>query len=79
MLPKNRLAAAQLRKLKVYAGPEHPHAAQAPKTLELEEGVGTRADARLTPTRFPHARRDRHLSRHRQAQDVRGARDPPAR
>src|SRR5499433_1234915 len=27
MLPKNRLAAAQLRKLKVYAGPEHPHAA----------------------------------------------------
>jgi len=35
MLPKNRLAAAQLRKLKIYAGPEHPHAAQAPKTLEL--------------------------------------------
>ena len=35
MLPKNRLAAAQLRKLKVYAGPEHPHAAQAPKTMEI--------------------------------------------
>jgi large subunit ribosomal protein L13 len=35
MLPKNRLAAVQLRKLKVYAGPEHPHAAQAPKDLEL--------------------------------------------
>jgi large subunit ribosomal protein L13 len=35
MLPKNRLAAAQLRKLKVYAGPEHPHTAQAPKALEL--------------------------------------------
>ena len=35
MLPKNRLAAAQLRKLKVYAGPEHPHAAQAPKELEV--------------------------------------------
>jgi large subunit ribosomal protein L13 len=35
MLPKNRLAAAQLRKLKVYAGPEHPHAAQQPTTLEL--------------------------------------------
>ena len=32
MLPKNKLAAAQLTKLKVYAGPEHPHAAQAPKT-----------------------------------------------
>ena len=31
MLPKNKLAAAQLTKLKVYAGPDHPHAAQAPK------------------------------------------------
>ena len=31
MLPKNKLAAAQLTKLKVYAGPEHPHEAQAPK------------------------------------------------
>src|SRR6058998_2861229 len=30
MLPKNKLAAAQLRKLKVYAGPEHPHSAQNP-------------------------------------------------
>ena len=36
MLPKNKLAAAQLRKLKVYAGPEHPHEAQAPKELNLE-------------------------------------------
>jgi large subunit ribosomal protein L13 len=35
MLPKNRLAAVQLRKLKVYAGPDHPHAAQSPKDLEL--------------------------------------------
>ena len=35
MLPKNRLAAAQIRKLKIYAGPEHPHAAQSPKELEL--------------------------------------------
>jgi large subunit ribosomal protein L13 len=35
MLPKNKLASAQLTKLKVYAGPEHPHAAQAPKPLEL--------------------------------------------
>jgi large subunit ribosomal protein L13 len=34
MLPKNKLAAAQLTKLKVYAGPEHPHAAQAPKELK---------------------------------------------
>ena len=35
MLPKNRLAAAQLRKLKVYAGPDHPHAAQSPEPLEV--------------------------------------------
>ena len=34
MLPKNRLAAKQLNKLKVYAGPEHPHQAQAPQPLE---------------------------------------------
>jgi large subunit ribosomal protein L13 len=36
MLPKNRLAARQLTKLKIYAGPEHPHEAQAPKPLDLE-------------------------------------------
>ena len=35
MLPKNKLASAQLTKLKVYAGPDHPHAAQDPKPLEL--------------------------------------------
>ena len=35
MLPKNKLAARQLTKLKIYAGPEHPHEAQAPKTMEL--------------------------------------------
>ena len=36
MLPRNRLAAAQLTKLKIYAGPDHPHEAQAPKPLNLE-------------------------------------------
>jgi large subunit ribosomal protein L13 len=36
MLPRNRLGRAQLRKLKVYAGPEHPHTAQAPKELKLD-------------------------------------------
>jgi large subunit ribosomal protein L13 len=36
MLPRNRLARQQLRKLKVYAGPEHPHQAQKPKTLEID-------------------------------------------
>jgi large subunit ribosomal protein L13 len=34
MLPKNRLARKQLLKLKIYAGPEHPHEAQAPAPLE---------------------------------------------
>jgi large subunit ribosomal protein L13 len=37
MLPHNKLGAAQLRKLKVYAGPEHPHAAQHPEALEIKE------------------------------------------
>ena len=35
MLPKGPLGRQQLRKLKVYAGPDHPHAAQQPKTLEV--------------------------------------------
>ena len=35
MLPRNRLARQQLTKLKVYAGPDHPHAAQQPKPMEL--------------------------------------------
>ena len=35
MLPKNRLGRALLKKLKVYAGPQHPHAAQKPEPLEL--------------------------------------------
>ena len=35
MLPKNRLGRAQMKKLKVYAGPEHPHSAQQPATLEV--------------------------------------------
>jgi large subunit ribosomal protein L13 len=33
MLPRNRLARQQITKLKVYAGPEHPHEAQAPQPL----------------------------------------------
>ena len=36
MLPKNRLARQQITKLKIYAGPEHPHEAQNPKSLELD-------------------------------------------
>ena len=37
MLPKNKLADAQLKKLKIYAGPNHPHEAQAPVPLEVSK------------------------------------------
>jgi large subunit ribosomal protein L13 len=36
MLPKTKLGNAMVKKLKVYAGPEHPHAAQQPKPLPLD-------------------------------------------
>jgi large subunit ribosomal protein L13 len=35
MLPKSKLGRQQLRKLKVYAGPEHPHQAQQPKSQDV--------------------------------------------
>lgn len=35
MLPKNALGRAMFKKLKIYAGPAHPHEAQQPRTLEL--------------------------------------------
>lgn len=35
MLPKNKLGRAQLKKLKVYAGKDHPHAAQQPAELDI--------------------------------------------
>ncbi|MGK2930303.1 MAG: 50S ribosomal protein L13 [Acidimicrobiales bacterium] len=44
MLPKNRLGAQMLTKLKVYAGPTHPHSAQHPKQLEIDP----RAKARVS-------------------------------
>ena len=37
MMPKNRLGRSMLSKLKVYAGPTHPHAAQQPKVLEIPQ------------------------------------------
>lgn len=37
MIPKNKLSAVQMSKLKVYRGAEHPHAAQAPKALEITQ------------------------------------------
>lgn len=37
MLPKNRLGRQMARKLKIYAGPQHPHAAQRPVTFDLAQ------------------------------------------
>ena len=37
MLPQNRIARQQLKKLKVYAGPEHPHQAQQPVPFEITQ------------------------------------------
>ena len=36
MMPRNRLARKQITKLKIYAGPQHPHVAQKPQPLEIE-------------------------------------------
>ena len=36
MLPRNRLARKQITKLKIYAGPDHPHQAQKPQPMEIE-------------------------------------------
>jgi large subunit ribosomal protein L13 len=43
MLPRTRLGRAQLAKLKVYAGPDHPHRAQQPEPFELEPRARSRA------------------------------------
>ena len=37
MLPRNRLARRQITKLKIYAGPDHPHAAQQPQPMEISK------------------------------------------
>jgi large subunit ribosomal protein L13 len=39
MLPHNTLGALMLKKLRVYRGPEHPHEAQQPETLEILGGT----------------------------------------
>ncbi len=44
MLPKNRLGRQQARKLKIYAGPTHPHAAQKPEPLEIPGARRVEAD-----------------------------------
>lgn len=46
MLPKNRLGRQMAKKLHVYAGSEHPHAAQAPTPLKLGEVPGTQTGER---------------------------------
>jgi large subunit ribosomal protein L13 len=38
MLPKNRLGRAMIKKLKIYAGPDHPHVAQQPRPFPWSEG-----------------------------------------
>lgn len=40
MMPKNKLARRMMTKLKVYTGPDHPHAAQNPRPLDLETFFG---------------------------------------
>lgn len=39
MMPKTRLGRAQMKKLRIYTGSEHPHAAQQPQPLSVEERV----------------------------------------
>ena len=81
MLPKNKLAAAQLTKLKVYAGPEHPHAAQAPEeSLETLDGrhrpVPRHRQAQdLGRPRDPPSRRRQDLDQRPYARGVLPARD----
>jgi large subunit ribosomal protein L13 len=36
MVPRNRLGRKQMSKLKIYAGPQHPHQAQRPQELKLD-------------------------------------------
>ena len=45
MLPKSRLGRAQFRKLKVYAGPDHPHEAQRPQPISVSRSGKDRAAA----------------------------------
>jgi len=42
MLPSNKLGRQMAKKLKVYAGPAHPHGAQNPKTLDLRQVAAPR-------------------------------------
>ena len=44
MLPKTKLGKQMYRKLKVYAGDKHPHAAQKPVALKIKSGLAAAAD-----------------------------------
>ncbi len=41
MLPRNKLRQDRMNKLKIYAGPTHPHQAQRPRRIEIEAGAGS--------------------------------------
>src|ERR1700757_1935171 len=59
MLPRNRLARKQLTKLKVYAGPEHPHAAQQPQPREIQQCPNGPRTSSATRSRRPGRSRRR--------------------
>jgi large subunit ribosomal protein L13 len=73
MLPKNRLGRAMVKKLQVYAGPEHPHQAQQPQPLKLgevpawsglpEAGHAAEAPSRAAGSPKPTARAARPASK----------------
>jgi large subunit ribosomal protein L13 len=56
MLPKNRLGRAMVKKLQVYAGPEHPHQAQQPQPLALGELPRWEGLPEPAPPRAPRSR-----------------------
>ena len=68
MLPRNKLGRAQIGKLKIYAGPDHPHQAQQPEQLP---SATRRSKEQSEPAR--------PVPGHRQAQDVGCPRDPATR
>ena len=76
MLPHNSLGRQMLTKLKVYAGPEHPHPAQQPQPVRDHPGraVGAPAAARRRPTR--EAERHRGRDHHRAVETRRDAARP---
>ena len=84
MLPRNRLARKQITKLKIYAGPEHPHVAQKPQPMEIEgmmadeqkdEAAGTPEEA---PQETPEAISEPSALEQRRAPPLRGGEEPAA-